>query len=506
MRNHYPKLFLLLHAASDFVLLLLVFLLSGLLRTWIPLGDRFSMRDIVHFFPLAVVYAVVMVLCYAAIGFYTSLHCGGTVREGIRIALTNLLGLALVATLLFVFQFSQFSRLLLAYFYLLTTVAVLIKRKIVDRLATAHERSNNLVTDVLLIGGGSLARRYYNAIVKKNPQALHLAGYLEETPDESLPGYLGRVDCLHAILKSTHVDLIVIAQETQCASQLRTIMAMADTYGIRVCVIPVYNDFVSGRTRIRVREGLRLMDVQMMDTCNIMGVDIVVTDMGKTLRLIDTKLEDWPGKYICVANVHTTVTAHDDHRYRDVQQGAVMALPDGGPLSAYSREHGYAEAQRVTGPDLMQEILWISAEKGWRHYFYGSTQKTLDLLAEKLRQRYPGVQIAGMYSPPFREMTPQEDAECVRRINEANPDFVWVGLGAPKQEIWMAAHENRVHGLMIGVGAAFDYEAGNIKRAPMWMQKHNLEWLYRLMQDPRRLFKRYFTTNVKYLWWKLRQG
>ena len=142
-----------------------------------------------------------------------------------------------------------------------------------------------------------------------------------------------------------------------------------------------------------------------------------------------------------------------------------------GVMGAYNRTNGEPCCAHKR---LMQEILRISAEKGWRHSFYGSTQKTLDLLAETLRQRYPGVQIAGMYSPPFREMTPQEDAECVRQINEANPDFVWVGLGAPKQEIWMAAHENRVHGLMIGVGAAFDYEAGNIKRAPKWMQKNTV--------------------------------
>lgn len=504
MHSHYKKITLLLNAGCDFFLLLLAFCLAGILRTYLPFGAKFSMVDVVDFFPLAVVYAVVMVLCYAASGCYVSLHCGGLFKEAIRIAVANLIGLALVATLLYVFQFSQFSRLLLAYFYVLTTIAVLIKRKLVDSLATAHEKSKNIITNVLLIGGGATAQRYYNDVVQKHKDNLRYTGYLDTRQDPNLPGYLGSLTRLQEILESAAVDLIVIAQETQRASQLRTMIAKADTYGIHVCVIPVYNDFVGGRTRIHVEEGLRLMDVQMMDTCNIMGVDIMVTDMEKTLSLIDTKLEEWRGKYICVANVHTTVTAYDDKKYRNVQQGAVMALPDGGPLSAYSREHGYSEAQRVTGPDLMREVLKISAEKGWRHYFYGSTQKTLDQLAEKLQERYPGVQIAGMYSPPFREMTPQEDAECVRRINEARPDFVWVGLGAPKQEIWMAAHEDRVHALMIGVGAAFDYEAGNIKRAPMWMQKHSLEWLYRLLQDPRRLFKRYFTTNVKYLWWKWR--
>ena len=506
MRNHLSKPLQLLSAACDFLLLLLTFCLAGVLRAWVPLGDRFGMQDIARFFPLAVVYAGVMVLCYAAAGNYTSLHCGGTAKEALRIALTNLLGLALVATLLYVFELQQFSRLLLGYFYLLTTLAVLLRRKLTARLAAAHARSRDLATRVLVIGGGATARRYLRNVVQKRAQEMQYTGYLEERPDPAMPGYLGTPDQLHHVLETTDIDLIVIAQETQCASQLRTIMATADNYGIRVCVIPVYGDFVGSRTRIEIEGGLRLVNVQMMDTCNIMGVDIVVTDMEKTLHLIEDKLPEWRGKYICVANVHTTVTAHDDSLYRAVQQGAVMALPDGGPLSAFSREHGYAEAQRVTGPDLMREVLKVSAEKGWRHYFYGSTPQTLDLLAQNLAQRYPGVQIAGMYSPPFRELTPQEDAACVRRINEAKPDFVWVGLGAPKQEIWMAAHEGRVQALMIGVGAAFDYEAGNIRRAPDWMQRHSLEWLYRLLQDPRRLFKRYFTTNAKYLWWKIRQG
>lgn len=334
---------------------------------------------------------------------------------------------------------------------------------------------------------------------------MHYVGYLDAQPSQGMPKYLGDVGSLRKVLQFTAVDKIIVAQDTQSAAQLRTIIAIADTYKIGVTVIPVYNNYVGGRSQIYIENGLRLIDVKMMDTCNIMGVDIVVTDMNKTMQTIEEKLEDWRGKYICVANVHTTVTAHKDKQYQAVQQGAAMALPDGGPLSQYSREQGYTEAQRVTGPDLMQEILKISPQKKWRHYFYGSTPETLKILEQKIQERYPGTIIAGMYSPPFRPLTPQEDAACVEQINATNPDFVWVGLGAPKQELWMAAHEDEVHALMIGVGAAFDYEAGNIKRAPMWMQRRNLEWLYRLMQDPKRLFKRYFTTNLSYLWWKWRQ-
>lgn len=241
-----------------------------------------------------------------------------------------------------------------------------------------------------------------------------------------------------------------------------------------------------------------------MPVCEIMGVQIAVTDMEKTVRCLEEHLDAWRGEYICVANVHTTVTAYEDPAYRAVQNGAVLALPDGGPLSQYSRRKGFAEAARVTGPDLMKRLLRESAEKHYRHYFYGSTPETLALLRQKLEESYPGAVIAGMESPPFRALTPEEDAEAVARINAARPDFVWVGLGAPKQERWMAAHQGRVQALMLGVGAAFDYEAGNIRRAPQWMQRCSLEWLYRLLQDPKRLFMRYFVTNTKFLWWTLR--
>ena len=156
--------------------------------------------------------------------------------------------------------------------------------------------------------------------------------------------------------------------------------------------------------------------------------------------------------------------------------------------------------KRTTGPDYMKEILQISKEEGYRHFFYGSTEETLKKLQRTLNRSYPNVQVAGMYSPPFRALSSEEDEKIVEMINESNADFVWIGLGAPKQERWMAEHQGRVKGFMIGVGAAFDYEAGNIERAPMWMQKANLEWLYRLLQEPKRLFKRYFYTNTKFIW------
>lgn len=242
------------------------------------------------------------------------------------------------------------------------------------------------------------------------------------------------------------------------------------------------------------------VDKTAIPTCNIMGVEIAAIDMEWLVDYLSRNVRELSGNYICVANVHTTVTAYEDPEYCRIQNGGVMAIPDGGPLSTVGRKRGYTQMQRTTGPSLMGEFFKVSAEKGFRHYFYGSTEETLEKLRNVLVKTYPGIQIAGMYSPPFRPMSEDEDREIIDRINETNPDFVWVGLGAPKQEKWMAAHQGKVNGLMIGVGAGFDYYAGNIERAPEWMQKSNLEWLYRLMQDPKRLFKRYLYTNTKFIW------
>ena len=239
---------------------------------------------------------------------------------------------------------------------------------------------------------------------------------------------------------------------------------------------------------------------ELIPVCNIMGVDLAAINMPWLLEFTKEHIQELAGDYMCVSNVHTTVMSYDDKRYCAVQNGGIMAIPDGGPLSSVGRKRGFPNMERTTGPDYMKEILRISGKEGYRHFFYGSTEKTLDILEKTLKNGYPGVQIAGMYSPPFRPMTPEEDQEVIKMINESHADFVWVGLGAPKQEYWMAEHKGKIKGFMVGVGAAFDYEAGNLERAPMWMQKANLEWLYRLMQEPKRLFKRYFYTNTKFVW------
>lgn len=245
---------------------------------------------------------------------------------------------------------------------------------------------------------------------------------------------------------------------------------------------------------------VRKVDKNQIPICNIMGVNIAAINMEWLLRYLEKNIELLHGDYICVSNVHTTVTAFEKPEYCAIQNGGIMAIPDGGPLSTVGRKRGHKSMERTTGPSLMGEIFKITAEKGYRHFFYGSKQETLDLLKKKLNENYPGIRIAGMYSPPFRPLTDEEDEAVIKMINNTKSDFVWVGLGAPKQENWMAAHQGKIDGLMVGVGAGFDYYAGNIQRAPEWMQKRNLEWVYRLIQDPKRLFKRYFYTNTKFIW------
>lgn len=238
------------------------------------------------------------------------------------------------------------------------------------------------------------------------------------------------------------------------------------------------------------------------ETYNILGVQVAVTDMNKTLTFLTDNLDKLRGNYICISNVHTTVMAYENVTYRQIQNEAAAVLPDGKPLSVLEQKRGkFLNAAKVSGPDLMPEVFKLSEETGYRHYFYGSTKTTLNALKNNLKKKYPKLQIAGMYAPPFHQMEKEEDEKIIRKINETNPDFLWVGLGAPKQEIWMAAHKNKISAVMIGVGAGFDFHAQTVKRAPVWMQKHGLEWLYRLIQDPKRLWKRYLITNSKFIWY-----
>lgn len=233
---------------------------------------------------------------------------------------------------------------------------------------------------------------------------------------------------------------------------------------------------------------------------NVLGISYTVSTPDRAAAYVKFHLSDLKGKYICFSNVHTTVTAYKDPAYLAVQNGSAFTFPDGSPIAKVQIRQGFSNAKRVAGPDFMDAMFRFTQNTGIRHYFYGSTQETLDLLTQNLQKQYPGLQIAGTYSPPFRNLTEDEDHKIIDMMRNAKADIYWIGLGAPKQEIWMANHKDQLPGVTVGVGAGFNFYAGNIKRAPKWMQKAGLEWLYRLTQDPKRLLKRYFFTNIEFAW------
>jgi N-acetylglucosaminyldiphosphoundecaprenol N-acetyl-beta-D-mannosaminyltransferase len=200
--------------------------------------------------------------------------------------------------------------------------------------------------------------------------------------------------------------------------------------------------------------------------------------------------------YVVAANVHVVMEGYQNEKMKAALGQADLVTPDGMPLVFVGRLRGFPLRQRTDGPGLMAVALEQGASIGWRHYFYGSTPEVLAVLQSKIRERWPNIQIAGSYSPPFRTLTIEEDQAIVNEINAASADILWIGLGCPKQERWMLEHKNTLRiPVMLGVGQAFDLLAGTKKRAPRWMCNCGLEWFYRLIQEPRRLWKRYLLYN-----------
>ena len=205
-------------------------------------------------------------------------------------------------------------------------------------------------------------------------------------------------------------------------------------------------------------------------------------------------------RYICVTSVHGIVMSHDDPEIAKIFNEADIATPDGMPIVWALRSFGLQKQQRVYGPSLMLELCRQAAENGHRIFLYGGRTDTLPTLMSRLREHFPSLEIAGSYSPPFRALSQREEQDIQRQIRESDADIVFVGIGAPKQEKWMYAHRHSFPGMiLIGVGAAFDFHAGRASQAPIWIQQSGLEWLFRLMIEPRRLWKRYILITPRFL-------
>lgn len=230
---------------------------------------------------------------------------------------------------------------------------------------------------------------------------------------------------------------------------------------------------------------------------NVLGARVDALSMETALQGIDRWIEHREPNFVCFATAHSILDTRNQTELLRQINDAGMVTPDGMVLVWLLKAKGWKRVTRVYGPDLMLEVCERSLRRGRRHFFYGGHPGVADILVERLTTRFPGIAIAGTYCPPFRPLTPEEDQDVIRKINESQADIVWVGLGAPKQERWMADHLGRLKApVMIGVGAAFDFHSGRKRQAPRWMQRSGLEWFFRLVTDPLRTSRRV----IRYPW------
>lgn len=242
------------------------------------------------------------------------------------------------------------------------------------------------------------------------------------------------------------------------------------------------------------------MEHHARTTAPILGANIDALSWQQSLDQIIAWGQRRESRYVCACNVHSVVTASTDAAFQEVINGADMATPDGMPVAWSLRRMGHGKQERINGPDLTWRLLARCADLRLPVYFYGSSDSTLTALRARIAAAFPSLQLAGMLSPPFRALSEAEDKTIVESVNASGAALVFVGLGCPKQELWMAQHRGRIQAVMLGVGAAFDYHAGTLRRAPVWMQHLGLEWAYRLIKEPRRLWRRYLSTNTAFLY------
>jgi len=233
----------------------------------------------------------------------------------------------------------------------------------------------------------------------------------------------------------------------------------------------------------------------------VLNIPVSTVNMQTAVETILGWIAKRCSHFICVRDVHGVMRAQDDPELAEIHERAGLVTPDGMPLVWILRSRGYRDTSRVCGADLVAALCEASLKTGARHYFFGGKPGVAERMATELTRQFPGLKIAGLSTPPFRSLAPDEDAVITDRIASASPDIVWVGLSTPKQEYWMRDHVGLIPGAtLIGVGAAFDFYAGDVKRAPHWMRGSGLEWLHRLMSEPRRLWRRYLIFAPKFVW------
>lgn len=246
------------------------------------------------------------------------------------------------------------------------------------------------------------------------------------------------------------------------------------------------------------------MDKSTVPYVDICGVHVSAVNLQSACEIIEEWITHRYKTYVCVAPVSMIVDSHSIEGYRAIVNQAGMVTPDGMPLVWLAKSRGYEAVTRTYGPDLMLRLCEISSKKGYKHYLYGGSPEVCDQLEAKLKKRFAGLSIVGRFSPPFSsDYYSQED--ILTKINQANPDILWVALGSPKQDFWMVEYRDQLNvPVMIGVGAAFDFLSGAKKQAPLWMRKCGLEWFFRLCCEPQRLWRRYLIGNTQFIYYLLK--
>lgn len=233
---------------------------------------------------------------------------------------------------------------------------------------------------------------------------------------------------------------------------------------------------------------------------NILGVGLSAINLRLALDATGRALAQKTKGYVCVTGVHGVMEAQQDARFKTILNRSFLNTPDGMPMTWIGRLNGHREMDRVYGPDLMLLVCEYTRDHGYSHFLYGGGDGVAEELKRNLEAKFPGIKIVGTYTPPFRPLNEAEEAAFIREISEKKPDIIWVGLSTPKQETFMAQYMDKLDTtLMFGVGAAFDFHAGRVRQAPRWMQRGGLEWLFRLGCEPKRLWKRYFRNNPRFV-------
>ena len=247
-------------------------------------------------------------------------------------------------------------------------------------------------------------------------------------------------------------------------------------------------------------------DTSTAERVDVLGIHVSVTNLDHTVETFARWSDDDERQLVCVTDMNALLHARADERLTAVYNTAGLTVPDGMPLVWAGQKAGFERMDRVAGPDLLERAMAEAAERGWTQYFYGGAESVAEDLRDTFQERHPALKVVGVECPPYRELTEAEDAAVIERMNSSRADIIWVGLGAPKQERWMADHRDQLNAsILIGVGAAFDFHTGRLERAPLWMQRSGLEWSYRLYKEPKRLWRRYLLGIPRFVFGILRQ-